>query len=311
MVVKIILKNKKIGQESNEIKISSGTNSPGSYAVSSVETRPWASTNVVVSKPKTRRAKPDPIVINPIFKECLTYVKDPTWETIFTDASFGKLPRGFTYKDGYITHKIRNKVSRIEISPIAAEAVTECINFFREKAGIMSQDDQKKAKQEFEDFLLNSGALCPNRWSEIRKKKIKDVLISTFIARLTKELGLSNEEKADLRNKIYLGFILGCFGNEQVELCNGYIHAIAGLRLDPDSRKFNINYTKAPKQLKKSRRVEKINKPKQSFYTLWVKFLETLEKRAVKSGNISAVTSQDEMLSPNDETESPVINTDA
>ena len=305
MPIKIVHKTKGI---LNDVPVT--TNSPGNYAVSSLEMRPWASTSVTISRPKTRRAKPDPVVVNPIFKECADMVTDQTWKTIFNEASFGKLPRGFTYKDGYITHKIRNKVTRIEISTDPEIAINECLHFFKEKAGIMSQEDQKKAKEDFEDYLLKSGALCPQRWSEIRKKKIKDVLISTFIAKLGKEIGLSSNEKADLRNKIYLGFILGCFGNDQVELDNGYIRNIAGLDFSQETRDFYIDYSRAPKQLKKSRRVEKATKPKNSFYTLWIKFLESLEKRVIKgnqpghsSAPSSRITSRDEVTSPVDDIE--------
>ena len=297
MPIKIVHKTKGI---LNETPIT--TNSPGNYAVSSLEMRPWASTSVTISRPKTRRAKPDPVVVNPIFKDCADLVTDLTWKTIFTEASFGKLPRGFTFKDGYITHKIRNKVIRIEITSDPEGAVNECLHFFKKKAGIMSQEDQKKAKEDFEDYLLKSGALCPQRWSEIRKKKIKDVLISTFIAKLGKEINLTPVEKADLKNKIYLGFILGCFTNDQVELDNGYITNIDGLDFNQETRSFYIDYSRAPKQLKKSRRVEKATKPKNSFYTLWIKFLESLEKRVIKNGHeampSSLITSRDDITSP-------------
>lgn len=309
MVLKIVHKSKGTFDD-NSIT----TNSPGSYAVSSLEMRPWASTNVTVSRPKTRRAKPDPVVVNSIFKECADLTSDPTWKTIFQEASFGKMPRGFSFKDGYITHKIRNKISRIEVPSSSQVAFSECIRFFKDKAGIMSQEDQKRAKDEFEEYLLNNGSLHPMRWSEIRKKKVKDVLISTFIARFGKEIGLTQQEKADLRNKIYLGFILGCFGNDQVELENGYIRNIAGLDFEPETRIFQIDYSKAPKQLRKSRRTEKVTKPKNSFYTLWIRFLESLEKRAIKntqtpvnivvppSPQIDEITSREDITSPFDDT---------
>ncbi|MHB1571915.1 MAG: hypothetical protein ACYC0H_22290 [Solirubrobacteraceae bacterium] len=280
--------------------LSSSGVSPGSYAISSLELKPWAATSVTVSRPKTRRAKPNLTIVNPIFKECADLVEDPTWKTIFNESALGKLPRAFTFKDGYITHKIRNKISRINFSTNPEVAIKECIHFFKEKAGIMSQEDQRKAREEFEDYLLKSGALCPNRWSEIRKKKVRDVLISTFIARLTREIGLSITEKADLRNKIYLGFILGCFGNEQVELKDGYIRNITGLEFDPDTRTFYIDYSLAPKQIKKSRRVEKPGRPKNSFYILWIKFLETLEKRVGKNNSMRLIEASTEDPNSND-----------
>lgn len=281
MGVKIVHRSKVVPAKNTNIV------SPGSYSVTSIESRPWASTNVSSSRPKTRRAKPTPAVINSIFKECAEIVDDPTWKSIFTEAAMGKLPRGFTYKDGYITHKIRNRTARLEVSSIPEVALEECLYFFREKAGIMSQEDQRKAKEEFEEFLLTSGALHPSKWSEIRKKKVKDVLISTFVAKISKELNLQEAQKVDLRNKIYTGFILGCFGNDQVELEKGYIRSIAGLDFNPETKTFYIDYARAPKQTKKSRRVEKTTRPKNSFYTLWVKYLETLEKRVAKTGCVT------------------------
>ena len=261
--------------------------SPGKYATSSFsESKPWASTSVSASKPKTRRAKPAPVVVNPIFEECAKLATDPTWKIIFEEASFGKLPRGFTYKDGFITHKIRNKTSRVEISTDPHLALVECIDFFKTKAGIMSENDQRKAREEFEEYLIQSGSLVPQKWSEIRRKKVKDVLISTFISKLGHEISLKKKKKKDLHNKIYLGFILGCFGNDQVNLVDGYISSIGGLNFDEINRRFYIDYLQAPKQLKKSRHNDKSEtKAKNSFYLLWVKFLESLEKKASRANN--------------------------
>lgn len=292
MVVKILVKKKAEVTDVTE-----------NHTLSGFDSRSWTTTNVTATRPKTRRAKPEPVVINDIFKECSQLVTDQTWKNIFNEASYGKLPRGFTFKDGHVTHKIRNKTSRIELNADPQRALQESLEFFKEKAGIMSQDDQKKAREEFEEFLLVSGSLYPTKWSEIRKKKVKEVLVSSYICKVAKELTLDQKEKEDLRNKIYLGFILGCFGNDNIELEEGYIKNIAGLNYDSSKKTFIINYKEAPKQSKKSRRPEKTTKPKTSFYTLWIKFLETLEKRVSKSG----ISSESTMSSREDEREASSV----
>ena len=263
--------------------ITTRPNTPSHDNTSDVKS--WETTTVSISKPKTRRAKVEPVVINHIFKECADLIEDQTWKNIFNEASYGKFPRGFMYKDGFLIHRIKNKTCRIEINSQADVVLSECMAFFKLKGGIMSQNDQKKAREDFERHLIESGALYPTKWSEIKKKKIRDVLISTFVVRIAKEIDLNDEERKDLRNKIYLGMILGCFGNEQIELDKGYIASIAGLNFDETTRKFKIDYSRAPKQNKKSRVTEKASYPKSSFYSMWVKFLESLEKRAAKSGH--------------------------
>jgi hypothetical protein len=283
MSIKITLKSK----NSRNVSTTS-TRSPNSYTIPSFESRPWSSTSVTVSRPKTRRARPEPVIVNPIFKECAELTTDTMWKSIFNEAALGKLPRGFSFKNGYITHKIRNKVSRLEISDNPSVVLNECIDFFREKAGIMSQEDQKRAKESFEDYLLSTKELYPTKWSAIRKKKIKNALISTYMAKVGKDLHLNQEEKGDLKNTIYLGFILGCFGNNQVELKEGYIHEIIGLEFNEETRKFYIDYSRAPKQIKRSRRNEKEVKPKDSFYLFWLKFLNTLERKSMKGKSASS-----------------------
>jgi hypothetical protein len=286
MVVRIIHRKKDISWSETT---SPNTNSPTNSTSFSTESKSWITTSVTASKPKTRRAKAEPIVVNAVFKACEDLTVDPTWKTIFSEAAYGKLPRGFTYKNGYLTHKIRNKISRLELSSTDPQVVMEeCMRFMKEKAGIMSQEDQRKAKEEFEEHLIQAGNLRPNQWSEIKKKKkIRNVLLSTFITQLSKEMALTQTEKEDLRNKIFLGLILGCFGNEQIEVKDGYITNIAGLVFDPATRHFSIDYSKAPKQLKKSRRSDKDKAvvPKTSFYLLWIKFLESLEHHVVKGGH--------------------------
>ena len=292
MVVKIVVKKK--------VDVTDVTEN---NSLASIDTRSWTSTNVTETRPKTRRAKAEQIVVNDIFRECSELTTDQTWRNIFNEASYGKLPRGFSFKDGHITHKIRNKTSRIELNSDPKRAIDEAREFFKEKAGIMSQDDLKKAKEEFEEFLLNSDSLYPSKWSEIRKKKVKDVLISSYICKVAKELNIDQKAKEDLRNKIYLGFILGCFGNDNIQLEEGYIKNITGIDYDNIKKVFNINYNKAPKQSKKSRRTEKAVKTKTSFYTLWIKFLETLEKRVSKSG----ISPESTMSSREDEPEASSI----
>lgn len=258
----------------------------------------WLNTKVTTSKPKTRRGKVEKIIINPTFKDYANLTDDVTWKTILDDAAYNNFPRGFSYRNNYLTHKIRNKVSKIELSDNAEVATSECIKFFKEKGGIMSQDDQDKSRQDLEDYIDRRGNQLPSKWSEIRKGRIKEVLISAFISRLSKEMQLSSSEKDSLRNVISIGFILGCFTKNHIILTNGSIEGITGLKFDNEKRKFYIDYHLAPINLKVSKNGKAPPIPKQSFYAVWLKFISSLGRK-INANDISSFT--DNLTSAMDE----------
>ena len=94
--------------------------------------RPWLATPVTSSQNKVRKGKAPPQVVNKIFFDCVELTDDPMWKNLFNQAAYGKLPRGFLYKESFLSHKKGNKTKRIEVPQAPAEAISACIEFFQD-----------------------------------------------------------------------------------------------------------------------------------------------------------------------------------
>lgn len=239
---------------------------------------------------QVRVRKKTDIIVNPIFKECADLTTDPMWRSTFIEAAYGKFPRGFSYKDGYLYYKIRNKTTQIEISDEPELAIEDCREFFMKKAGIMSEDDQRKVKEDIDNYLREKGSLYPKTWQEIKRKKTREILISTFISKTVNKYNLTPYEKADLSDAISFGILIGAFGKHQIILEKGYIDHIEGLIFDPETRRFDVDPSFVPKNRKYP---EPKAQCKKSFLQLWDKLLSNLETRVIRGSHIRTHSSRD------------------
>jgi hypothetical protein len=144
----------------------------GSYAVTKVYRIPFGQVKKIPEKTKGRKKAADKI-LNPIFLECSERLEDAYWKDIFENASRNKFPRGFMYKNNLLTHKKGTKVQRIEIPDSVPEALSLCISFFKQAAGLMSELDKDRMQKEIAQELLDKYALEKISWKEIKKEKVR------------------------------------------------------------------------------------------------------------------------------------------
>lgn len=268
----------------------------GNYAIATAKTRPWLSTPIVASTTKSRRTKSQVQIVYPLFSECAAITTDPFWSSIFSNAAKGTFPRGFTYyhdestNSRILTYKRGVKTWSTEVPSDPAEAIVTCVGFFARTAGIMSESDQERTKQEYDRRMLEQTSIRASTWSEIKKKKIRDILIGTFVQDIVKAFELTDKESDQLSTTISVGFLLGFFQSKNVHFEQGRIKGIIGLMYDADTRTFFIDPSLTPKISKTSKsRAGKDSedgdtcKESVSFLNLWVKFIEGIEKSASKN----------------------------
>ena len=146
-------------------------------------------------------------IIYPIFLECFEYTTDSFWENIFEDLSYGKCPYGTyinknflccNYKDKEFSYKIEKK------NPL--QLYTDIYNLFAKKLGLLSSRDKLKKKLDFnnieEELKFNK-----NKWTDIRKKNIKDLLIENYVIDMKNKYSLSNKQSKNLLSSIFIGMI--------------------------------------------------------------------------------------------------------
>ena len=293
----------------------------GGYAITTVHSMPWLSTPIKqknTTKGKGHRQKAPQQILNSIFEECAQLIDDPYWKATFQQAAYGKLPRGFIFKNNNITYKRGNKTQRIEVPENPVEAISVCINFFKNIAGIRSKIDQEREKLEIEESMSKIKPLNSCNWSDIKRKRIRELLINSFIRTMSITMHLSKSETDQLSTLINIGFILGYFTSDSVVFENGSIKSIRGLLYDPDNHKFvfdtsiierksnkskvKIIYDEHLFQSTNSNKYQLINL---SFMNLWRKFLEPSDSKDSKSHNSRYSESS---FNEDDSTSSPLYN---
>jgi hypothetical protein len=275
-----------------------GTNKirTGSYAVTTVYSMPW-----VKKKTTTKRAprkKATKKVVHEIFSRCADIVTDPYWVSIFTDCSYDKFPRGFSFKNGLLTHRKGNKINRTLVPNSPAEAISASLSFFKSAAGLMSKADRKRMQEEDEKRLADQTNIKDMKWSDISLATVKELLINEFISDVAKSDNFDTEQKNDLATTVKMGFMLKYFKNKDVEMEDGKIKSIKGLIYDREVNEYSIDptiKTKIPGRKYQGLGIEKRPaKPHVPFIDIWEKYLNNLtkEQQNISNNNFRIIESK-------------------
>jgi len=263
--------------------------SPGQYSIS-VSYLPWKKdrekTLQVDNKKRKKTLKP---IINPIFEKCAGLTDDTFWQSVFMDCARGKFPRGYSYKNGLITHKKGNKITTLEITNSATDVFYTTKKFFQIVTGLMSKTDRDKLQQIEEEKLLEDAEINEDiTWKEIRTEKLKEVLMIEFINSLCKKCNFNEEEKRDLITTIKKGLMLKYFNSDNIIMNYGRITEIDGLKYNEETNQYEINknYIKKPERKYRDLGIEiSDKKPEIDFIEIWKKYLESLETKRTKKVN--------------------------
>lgn len=237
----------------------------GSYAPPSAKKR----------VPRNKKVKRPQAVINPIFQECANLTDDPLWKELFTCAAGGRFPQGFTYRDGNLFHKRRNRLHRVAVESDPATALVQCMQFFRTKGGIVS--DQERV----DERLRTQGSLQPElSWKSMRKKNLRNVLIGAYIDDISAVYRLTIKERRCLREVLNLGFYARIFDKDKVCILDNRIHSISNLYWDPQQRKFTVvvgTISKRPSASRSTKKASGRDKyPSTCYLARWKKLINNI-----------------------------------
>ena len=147
------------------------------------------------------------------------------WREVFRNASQGKFPVNFGYKDGQLTFRHKKSIKKVVLPPDDLSLFFQMVNTFFRHNGLNSHEEQlhEWATQEPDDNEYST-------LTKIRSGKHRQALMEMYIPTLVKQFGLSLEETFQLQNTIQFGLILHAF--PQIDLNEaGLISKIVGLRV--------------------------------------------------------------------------------
>lgn len=171
-------------------------------------------------------------LLYPIFLECCQHADDTFWENIFEDLAYGKAPYGTYiskdflccgYKKKEFSYKIEKKTSDIIYKEIYA--------LLTKRLGLLSQREKVKNKKVFTD-LEDSIKDTRKKWSDIKKKNMRELLIELYVTRMKNKHMLSPKQAKYLISIILIAIVFKVITAVNIHYSDGRINSIDGIDFD-------------------------------------------------------------------------------
>ena len=209
-------------------------------------------------------------IIYPFFLYCTKYTTDEFWKNIFEDLSFGETPTGVFISKNMIQSIVKGKEFVYKINPTEdpEKIYTDLRHILSDKMNILSPTELQKNKS-----LVPRTKTKVDKWSNIKKKTIKDILLSNYVVEICKEKEVSKNKTNDLLDIITLFISLKILDNNDIILSDNKIVKIDGLFFDENMGTFrfdkHVDFT--------NNDIEVIEENKKMI-SEWKKFIGQLEK---------------------------------
>ena len=222
------------------------------YPMTTVRLMPWLQTPMMSGKSRSRSKQSQLVVINPIFEQFIENIQDPFWVNVMKECSYGKFPRGSSFRNNILSSRKGSKIISEELNNDPIEGGKKCIEFFRTHCNLKSDNDLLIEKEKLNVCGMNGPKISTMAWSDIRSGSVKQSIILDYIYKIHSERNLNREQLNNLKTEINLGFTLKYFTPDHVNFSNGVIIDIRGLKWDHHKGEFYIDrsITNTPKMAK-------------------------------------------------------------
>jgi hypothetical protein len=212
----------------------------GSYAISTVDFNSWTNQSVNNTPQKGKKSRNVKEVVNKIFAEYAALIDDNFWIEKFKNASMGKFPTKFSYKNDMLIYKKGSKSYTLQLPTDKIEGLNACLEFFHAHGGIFSPLDMEKSLQQQQQRASEEAATYELTWGT-SNKKVQEKLLSYYVLFMKENMKLTDIEMEQLRETINLGIVDKFFGKHNITIKNKRIHTIDGLAWNNEKRQFYIN----------------------------------------------------------------------
>jgi len=180
-------------------------------------------------------------IIYPFFLECCQFAEDTFWESVFEDLSYGTTPYGTYINKGFLCCNYKNKEFSYKLERKDPKTLyTDIYNLLTKKVGILSQKEKQKKRIDFhqvEKMIKNSR----QKWSDIRKKNIKDLLIERYIVAMRREHSLTIKQAKYLLAVVTLALVFKIITAKDITYEDDEIKHIEGIEITKGKIKLKRN----------------------------------------------------------------------
>jgi hypothetical protein len=206
----------------------------------------------------------------------MQFTSDTFWKTVFEDLAYGKTPYGAYiskdflccgYKDKDFSYKIERKDPK--------KVYDEVYHLFHRRLGILSSKERNKRKIDF-NKIEEDVQDDKKKWSDIKKKNIKDLLIEMYVIKMQKKHSLSVKQARYLLSLIFIAMVFKVITSKDIHYTNGEIQNIDGINFSKHKFIFDRNIYTIDKGCSPEIILDQNQMSKK-----WEKHLENLKKTVV------------------------------
>lgn len=213
-------------------------------------------------------------IIYPFFLECCQYAKDTFWETVFEDLAYGITPYGTYINNNLLCCSYKNKEFSYKLERKDPKTLyNDIYKLLFAKAGILSQRDKQKKRLDFNNVGKDIKD-SRQKWSDIRKKNVRDLLIERYVISLKNKHSLTIKQAKHLLSVITIALVSKVITSKDIVYEGGKILHIEGIEINngkailtKDIYDIDTDYT-----------IKEEEVPKNKLSDYWEKYLKQLQK---------------------------------
>ena len=157
-------------------------------------------------------------LVYPFFLDCCQYTDNIFWEDIFANLAFGKPPCGSYISENFLCCRLKQKEFNYKIENKDSKTVyKEVFSLLRNRLGIFSHQDKVEKINDIKN------------WNDIKKKKIKELLIELYVSRMRTKYSLSIKQARYLLSTILIAMVFKVITVNDIDYSNGRINKIEGI----------------------------------------------------------------------------------
>ena len=176
-------------------------------------------------------------LVYPIFLNCCQYTDNIFWEDIFANLAFGKPPCGTYISKNFLCCCLKQKEFNYKIENKDSKTVyKEVFSLLRNRLGIFSHQDKVEKINDIKN------------WNDIKKKKIKELLIELYVSKMRTKYSLSIKQARYLLSTILIAMVFKVITTTDINYSNGRINKIEGINFSKKQVIItrNLSFTSCP-----------------------------------------------------------------
>lgn len=170
-------------------------------------------------------------ISHPLFIICSKYTDDIFWKQIIKNLAYGITPNGVFIEKNYIRCNLKNKHFSYKIDKQKDMEIifNELRYIFEHTLNIKSVHGKLQNTIDEQNTRLNTHY---DKWNDIKKKSIKELVIELYVLNMKRKYDLSFKQSGELMSTIMAAIMFKYIGPSHIHFNNGNIIKIDGIHFE-------------------------------------------------------------------------------